>query len=105
MKFSFPSLNQKSVVGLDVGSCSVKAVELQRRGKGDSFELTHLGIAQVAPEAIVRDRVRETLDAFGAGDGHIFNLGHGILPETPVGNVHALVDAVSVYSQRAGASS
>ena len=27
--------------------------------------------------------------------GHIFNLGHGVLPETPVDNVIALVDAVT----------
>jgi uroporphyrinogen decarboxylase len=32
--------------------------------------------------------------------GHIFNLGHGILPETPVENVKALVDFVHEYSAR-----
>src|SRR5262249_15591702 len=30
--------------------------------------------------------------------GHIFNLGHGILPETPVDHVRALVDAVHKLS-------
>ncbi|MFT6116594.1 MAG: uroporphyrinogen decarboxylase, partial [Candidatus Azotimanducaceae bacterium] len=29
--------------------------------------------------------------------GHIFNLGHGIIPETPVDNVKALVDYVHGY--------
>jgi uroporphyrinogen decarboxylase len=32
--------------------------------------------------------------------GHIFNLGHGILPETPVENVKALVDFVREYSAK-----
>ena len=54
MKINFPTFNSKSIVGLDVGSSSVKAVELTRKGKGDSFELNHLGIAKVAPEAIVQ---------------------------------------------------
>jgi type IV pilus assembly protein PilM len=55
VKLSLPSLSaKKSIVGLDVGSSSVKAVELSSRGKGKNFELTHLGVAQVPPEAIVQ---------------------------------------------------
>ena len=50
MKFNFPSLNTKSIVGLDIGSSSIKAVELSRKGRGDNFELSHLGIAKVAPD-------------------------------------------------------
>ena len=38
--------------------------------------------------------------AFMGRPGHIFNLGHGVLPETPVDNVIALVDAVHELSSR-----
>ena len=51
-----------------------------------------------APEAEVRRQVREVLDRAAGRIGHIFNLGHGILPETPVENVIALVDEVHAYS-------
>jgi uroporphyrinogen decarboxylase len=37
--------------------------------------------------------------------GHIFNLGHGILPETPVENVKALAKFVHEYSARSSAAS
>jgi len=40
------------------------------------------------------------LDQAGGHPGHIFNLGHGILPDTPVDNVIALVDAVHELSAR-----
>ena len=55
MNISFPSFgSSKSIVGLDVGSSCVKAIELSKKGKGGSFELTHLGVAAVPPEAIVQ---------------------------------------------------
>ena len=48
----------------------------------------------------VRKSARDILRRAGGRPGHIFNLGHGILPETPVENVLALVDAVHEYSRR-----
>ena len=48
----------------------------------------------------VRAAAREALDAFGAAPGHVFNLGHGILPGTPPESVAALVDEVRTYSRR-----
>ncbi len=48
----------------------------------------------------IRDAVRMILRRADGRPGHIFNLGHGILPETPVDNVLALVDAVHEYSAR-----
>ncbi len=48
-----PFLNKtKPIVGLDIGSASVKAVEIQVSSKG--FEVTHMGMAPVPAEAIVQ---------------------------------------------------
>jgi uroporphyrinogen decarboxylase len=47
-----------------------------------------------APLPELKARVHELLKRTGTRPGHIFNLGHGILPETPVENVKAVVDIV-----------
>jgi uroporphyrinogen decarboxylase len=57
-------------------------------------------IALFANVAHVRAAAKRILDYAGGRPGHIFNLGHGILPETPVDNVIALVDAVHEDSQQ-----
>jgi uroporphyrinogen decarboxylase len=45
--------------------------------------------------------VRRVLDqASAAGPGHVFNLGHGILPATPVENAKAVVDLVHSLTAR-----
>jgi uroporphyrinogen decarboxylase len=46
----------------------------------------------------IESGVKTILKKFGKGNGHIFNLGHGILPETPVENVKAFVQAVKKLS-------
>jgi uroporphyrinogen decarboxylase len=52
------------------------------------------------PETVAR-AARAVLAAAGPAPGHVFNLGHGILPATPPENVAALVDAVHSASQKA----
>lgn len=47
-----------------------------------------------SPLPELRMRVQELLKRTGTRPGHIFNLGHGILPETPVENVKAVVQIV-----------
>ncbi|HEV8702327.1 MAG TPA: uroporphyrinogen decarboxylase [Candidatus Polarisedimenticolia bacterium] len=47
-----------------------------------------------APRQEVQRRATDLLRRVGGRPGHIFNLGHGILPHTPLDNVLALVDAV-----------
>jgi uroporphyrinogen decarboxylase len=51
----------------------------------------------MAPIPELRARVHELLKRTGSRPGHIFNLGHGILPETPVENVKACVDIVREF--------
>ena len=51
-----------------------------------------------APRAEIERRVRSILDQAAGRSGHIFNLGHGILPDTPVENVRAVVDMVHEFS-------
>jgi uroporphyrinogen decarboxylase len=46
----------------------------------------------------VKQRTEEVLVRAGGRPGHIFNLGHGILPETPVENVKALAEYVKEHS-------
>ena len=53
-----------------------------------------------APLDEIRDRTTRILDRVRGHRGHIFNLGHGILPTTPVDNVIALVDMVHELSSR-----
>lgn len=47
----------------------------------------------------IRQEVGTILAQFGQGEGHIFNLGHGILPEVPPENVAVFVEAVHELSQ------
>jgi len=49
--------------------------------------------------AAIESEARAVLRAAGPGPGHIFNLGHGILPQTPPENVAALVACVHAQSR------
>lgn len=53
-----------------------------------------------AAQPYIRTRVQRILDQAGGRPGHIFNLGHGLLPDTPFENVLALVEMVHELSGR-----
>ena len=53
-----------------------------------------------ADQETIRARAAGLLKKAAGRPGYIFNLGHGILPETPVDNVLTLVEAVHELSQR-----
>ncbi|MEE9252617.1 MAG: uroporphyrinogen decarboxylase [Thermodesulfobacteriota bacterium] len=55
-------------------------------------------VALFAPKPEMERRAKRVIDLAGGRPGHIFNLGHGVLPKTPVDNVLALVDVVHEYS-------
>ena len=57
-------------------------------------------VALFASAKEIRNRVADILKRAGGRAGHIFNLGHGVLPETPVDHVKAMVEAVHELSAR-----
>jgi uroporphyrinogen decarboxylase len=57
-------------------------------------------VALFAPLPEIARRVDAILQQAGNRPGHIFNLGHGILPETPVEHVHAVAEMVHARSKR-----
>lgn len=58
-------------------------------------------IALFAEPELIGTRVRQILDDAAGRPGHIFNLGHGIVPGTPVENVQAVVKFVREYQPEA----
>jgi uroporphyrinogen decarboxylase len=85
------------VIGLD---WRVRLDEAWRR-LGDVAVMGNFdSVALFTNPEVVRRRAKEILDQAANRPGHVFNLGHGILPETPVENVVALVEAVHELSAR-----
>jgi len=73
-------------VPLDIGW---KRVGYDRGIQGNLDPAVLLG-----PSDLVRERARQVLRLAGGRPGHIFNLGHGVLPSTPLENLQLLVDTV-----------
>jgi uroporphyrinogen decarboxylase len=71
-----------------------------RLGKGVAIQGNLDPVVLLGPASLIEKEAMRILDRAGDRPGHIFNLGHGILPETPVENVAALVDIVHKHSSR-----
>lgn len=69
-------------------------------GDGVSVQGNLDPVALFAGWEVLKARACHILDSVKGKRGHIFNLGHGILPGTPVDNVRRLVDFVHEYSQQ-----
>lgn len=66
----------------------------RRLGPGARIQGNLDPVALLAPLPVLRRKVLDILARTHGRAGHIFNLGHGVLPETPVDNVRAVVDLV-----------
>ncbi len=58
--------------------------------------------ALLAPREAIEEATKEILKRAGGRAGHIFNLGHGVLPDTPEANVGFLVDLVHRLTEDGG---
>jgi uroporphyrinogen decarboxylase len=72
----------------------------QRLGPGVAVQGNLDPVVLLGSTDEIECQVRRILAEAGGRPGHIFNLGHGILPQTPVDNVRFLVDLVHGLSQR-----
>jgi uroporphyrinogen decarboxylase len=87
-----------SAVGLD-WTCDARAARRLAAGRV-ALQGNLDPAALFAPPDRVREAARKVIDSFGTEPGHVFNLGHGIQPRTPVESVAALVDEVRTYSRQ-----
>jgi uroporphyrinogen decarboxylase len=58
----------------------------------------------LAPWPVLEQRVRQVLDQGRVAEGHVFNLGHGVLPQTDPGALTRVTDLVHEASARARAA-
>ncbi len=84
------------VIGLDWRIEIAQAVETLGHGVAVQGNLDPTIL--FGSKEIIRERVTNILQGAVNAQGHIFNLGHGILPETPVDNAVAMVAAVHEMS-------
>jgi uroporphyrinogen decarboxylase len=87
-----------SVIGVDW--CTPLGDAWKRVGFDRAVQGNMDPCALLSAREVAQKHAQRVLDAAGGRPGHIFNLGHGILPETPVDNVRAVVDYVHEKSRR-----
>jgi type IV pilus assembly protein PilM len=91
MDLSIFGIGKPSLIGLDIGSSTIKAIELNLKGKDKGFELLGLGVANLPAEAIVQgaflnsgeivDTIREAIDSggFTTKDVAVAVSGHSVI--------------------------
>lgn len=71
-----------------------------RIGQGQAIQGNLDPLVLLGEPGSIAKKAGEILDRVGGRPGHIFNLGHGVLPQTPVDHVLRLVDAVHEGSRK-----
>ncbi|MCA9132159.1 MAG: uroporphyrinogen decarboxylase [Planctomycetales bacterium] len=90
--------DQRTVVGIDWRIPLDAAWEQVGHDRAVQGNLDPISL--LADTETLRDMTADVLQRAAGRSGHIFNLGHGILPQTPVDHAIALVDMVHELSQR-----
>lgn len=83
------------VIGID-WTKDIAAAKVEAGGKAIQGNLDPCVL--FAPKEKIRMETERVLESYGNGTGHIFNLGHGILPQTSPENAKTLVDCVKELS-------
>jgi len=117
----FLALKDAGIPSIHFGTATADLLPLMREAGGDIIGVdwrTHLDdawrrigpdrgvqgnldpVTLMAPESLLPRRVREILDRAGRRPGHVFNLGHGVLPPTPEDSVRILIDLVHEFPSR-----
>jgi uroporphyrinogen decarboxylase len=121
MQRLFGDIGDLGVPVIHFGLGTGELLPLMRRAGGDAIGVDHrvpldvawrrvgagVGIqgnldpaALLAPWDVVRSKARDVLGRAAGRDGHVFNLGHGVLPETPPDALRRLVDLVHEETER-----
>jgi uroporphyrinogen decarboxylase len=87
-----------TVIGVDF--CTPLGAAWARIGHDRAVQGNMDPCALLATRDVAVKHAQRVLDAAAGRPGHVFNLGHGIVPETPIDNVRAVVDYVREASAR-----
>jgi uroporphyrinogen decarboxylase len=105
--YALPELSKSSAAGLGLDWSVTPALAREMTGNSITLQGNFDPSKLLMPVKQIKKEVTEMIDTFGA-NRYIANLGHGILPNIPVDNARAFVDAVKEYglspalSQREG---
>jgi uroporphyrinogen decarboxylase len=119
----FEGIAGTDVPAIHFGVGTGHLLDLMRKAGGDAFGVDHrlplddawtvIGhdraiqgnldpAALLGPWEVVERKARDVLARADGRAGHVFNLGHGVLPDTPVEHLQRLVDLVHAETERVG---